>query len=235
MLNDNEIKNEGFNVESLIESTIGRMGEDGITKYLGKIGGILKTINSSVKEGQFDILNTVKKILIENNISLNRFLPNNIKQKTPIELINKMMNSTTTYFSLIIDNIVFIEDDIYNKDDSDIVKSLKKELARTRLSIELQDFLANLKTTEQKNGLIKLFSYDCDKIINKKISLLNINVSETLQKCKDNGISNNDLNKYLEAIRYILKEIILKECQEIQLEEIIDFYELLRNKSNDEI
>jgi hypothetical protein len=200
-----------------------------IASYLGKFSGVLNTINKVTKNKNFSVSELINKIILENNIDICSFLPSNIKDKTIIDISCKLIEKNNLMLETL--SNFFIFDYNNNPDDSEELKSLKQEKEYYKFLYNLPVFLSGLNSNDKKE-LIKIFKYPIERIIEKDIKILTLNLSATLINLK-NTYSNKEIEQVLLNINFILGKFLLVNLKDISIPELIKFYELQNSNEID--
>ena len=204
--------------------------ESFMQNYLGQFSGILHTINNCVRSDQTSMTEIFNTVMTENNINLIGLLPPQLKSKTIMDLANFFIKRNVQFINFIYDNIVY-ESDSLNNNDSEEVKLLRRERDHYKFLFDLPIYMGNLSNDNRKE-FIKLFKCDMNKIIEKDIKILNLDLSKTLSNLKEK-FGEEKCEEYLKSIRYVITELLLIKIEKINLKEFFKFLEMLKVKQKE--
>lgn len=219
MSNNNEQIDNNNNLNDSIQNFLTKITTN-LPSYMSKIPNFISSIKETLKDpSSKNIISVIKKMLIDNNINITKFFPESVKQKSVIGIVHKSILSSVDYMYEVKDCVVFIDEKGKNRDDLFREVFFKLINYLNKLSLD--------ENTEEREEFINIFRQDVNYIINKNIEICNINLSESIKKCKEKeGFKEEKIKSYFESIYILLNNFILPKIENIDIDTILSYYEI---------
>lgn len=161
---------------------------------------------------QYD-MNAFQEILKTIDPMMKMIIPVNVGEKSFIGLLYLFIEIVKNKFIFLKNCIVFVN---CETDENSIRKFV----------FDLLEYLNSL-TEQEKRDLSKMLGFPIDVIIRKDFKLLNLNLSETINRCKQK-IGETETQEGFSSIKILFDKILISKIKDISLIELIKYLDKIK-------